>query len=305
MSATSTRGIKKRIQSAKNIKQITKALEMVSASKMRRAQEKALTTRPYSTKIHEILKQLVGKVEREKHPLLHSSDEKQGSIAVVLISSDRGLCGALNSNLFRALEDFKTNLGTQRPEEILSFEFISIGRKSREYILKTGQSLHAEFTNFPEKPDFEDILPISRLAIEGFTSDKFKEIYLVYTAFISTLKQEVENYKLLPIEPKQIKSITQEETGPQFERRNYIFEPSVGRVIDSLLPHYIEIEIYQTILEAFASEHSARMVAMRNASDNATEVIDDLTLIYNKKRQQSITNEISDLVTSRLAVASQ
>lgn len=293
--------VKRRIRSAKNIQQITKAMEMVSASKMRRAQDQALTARPYATKLREMLTQLVGRITLEEHEMLSPPAAREGNTAIILISTDRGLCGALNSNLFRATEEFKTSLSQARPEETFLFEFIAIGRKSREYVLKTGQLLHAEFTNLPERPTFDDILPISRLSIDGFTSGKFKEIYVLYTDFISTLKQDVSSIRLLPLEPKRLETESPEES--KAERKEYIFEPNPDAVLDALLPHYIEIQIFQTYLEAQASEHSARMVSMRNASDNASEIISYLTLIYNKQRQQAITSELADMITSRQAVA--
>lgn len=299
MSSTTIKAIKRRIKSAKNIHQITKAMEMVSASKMRRAQKKALTTRPYSTKLKEILSQLASQVDTEKHKMFQVQKQARGTIGIILVSSDRGLCGALNTNLFRTTEEFKSQLEKDRTQEVVSYEFISLGRKAREYVLKTGQNLHAEFTDLAEKPKFDDALPISRLAIEGFQTGKFTEIYLVYTAFISTLNQEVNSLRLLPIEKHKLQEISLES---RTNAKEYIFEPSAKKVLDSLLPHYIEMQVYQTILEALASEHSARMVSMRNASDNAKEIIADLTLIYNNKRQQAITSEISDLTTSRLAV---
>jgi F-type H+-transporting ATPase subunit gamma len=294
------RSLKRRIRSAKNIKQITKAMEMVAASKMRRSQEKALTTRPYSLKIKLILGQLGGQIETEKHPMLKLPEDKGGSIGIILISSDRGLCGALNTNLFRITEDFKLALGQEKPDEVLSFDYITVGKKAREYVLKTGQSLYAEFTNFPEKPLFQDVLPIARLAIDGFNTDKFKEIHILYTAFITTLKQEVKSARVIPIETEKLKA--EMPTTPR-PFREYIFEPSPDAMLDTVLPHYIEMQVYQAIIEARASEHSARMVSMRNASDNASEIISELTLVFNKQRQQSITNEIADIVTSREAVS--
>lgn len=296
---TSVKTIKRRIRSAGNIQKITKAMEMVSASKMRRAQEKALVTRPYSTKIRELLSHLAGQIDTKKHPMLRVHSIGKGSIGVILVATDRGLCGALNTNLFRELEDFTRGYEDERREEVLEFEYIAVGRKAREYLLKNGAQLYAEFTHFPEKPQFDDILPISRLALDGFKSNKFLEVYLIYTGFISTLRQEVNITRILPLEKREIQLTT---GGPREEYREYIFEPDPDTVLDALLPHYIEMQIYQVLLEALASEHSARMVTMRNASDNATEVIADLTLLYNKQRQQMITSEIADLVTSRLAV---
>lgn len=292
-----SRTIKRRIRSAHNIKQITKAMEMVSASKMRRAQEKAIMTRPYSTRIREILVGLATQIDSRKHPMLRQS-RKHGSIGIILIATERGLCGALNSNLFRSLEEFISFISRERPEEALTMEFIIVGRKAREYILKSGKLLFAEFTHFPQRPRFDDVLPIARLAIDGFQTHKFREVYLVYTAFVSTLKQEVASTRLLPLESAEF----QRESTLPLQYREYIFEPSPDEALESLLPHYIEMQIFQTILEALASEHSARMVAMHNASDNATEIINDLTLMYNKQRQQAITNEIADLTTSRLAL---
>ena len=292
--------IKRRIRSAKNIKQITKAMEMVAASKMRRAQEKALTTRPYSTKLREILSQLATRIRSDKHPMLRSFPDSIGATGIILISSDRGLCGALNTNLFRAMEEFKLALHEEMREQMLSFEYIAVGRKSRDYVLKTGQALYAEFTNLPERPKFEDVSPIAKLAIEGFMSGKFKQVYIVYTDFVTTLKQEVNSFRLLPIETKKLKEPAETLIRPM---KDYLFEPDADTVMEALLPHYIEMQVYQTALEALASEQSARMVAMKSASDNAAEIIQDLTLIYNKDRQQSITSEIADLVTSRKALS--
>ncbi len=293
--------VKRRIRSAKNIKQITKAMEMVSASKMRRSQENALSTRPYSTKLKEVLSELASQTKTDIHPMLKTPDTTKGVVGIILVSSDRGLCGALNSNLFRATEEFLDTLGQERPEEIVSFEFIAVGKKAREFVLKTGRTLHAEFTNIQESPKFEDVLPITHLAIEGFSHGRYKEIFIVYTDFISTLRQEVNSLRLLPVETRKLEEVQRDD--PNRPYREYIFEPDIDVVIDQILPHYIEIQTYQTILEALASEHSARMVAMRNASENATEIIVDLTLAYNKQRQQSITNELSDLITSRIAVS--
>ncbi|MCH7951865.1 ATP synthase F1 subunit gamma [Patescibacteria group bacterium] len=292
--------IKRRIRSAKNIQQITKAMTMVAASKMRRSQEKALSTRPYSIKLREILAQLAAQVVTEKHKMLQSA-QKEGTIGIMLISSDRGLCGALNTNLFRTTEEFKLSLSQQRPEATLEFEFITIGRKAREYVLRTGQLLHAEFTHFPERPSFEDILPITRLAIDGFLSGKFKEMYAVYTDFISTLRQEVDAFRILPVEAKKLELT--EAQRPSRLHKEYIFEPNADAVFDALLPHYIEMQVFQIVLEAQASEHSARMVAMRNASENASEIISDLTLQYNRQRQQAITYELADMITARQAVS--
>ena len=228
------------------------------------------------------------------------SKSAKASTAIILVSSDRGLCGSLNTNLLRSTEDFQQEMGKDKPQELINYDFIAVGRKAREYILKNGYTLYAEFTNLPERPSFEDILPISRIAVEGFLEERFKEIYLLYTAFITTLKQEVKVIRLLPVEAKDISPKPSDLSEPYKE---YIFEPSPYKVLEKLLPHYVEIQTYQAILEAQASEHSARMVSMRNASDNATEIIGELSLIYNKQRQQSITNEILDLITSRSAVS--
>lgn len=298
--SSSVKIIKRRIRSARNIKQITKAMEMVSAAKMRRAQEKALTTRPYSTKIREVLGQLSGQIDTLRHPMLRDAVGRSGSIGVILIATDRGLAGALNTNLFRELEMFIRTLEKERREEVISFEYIAVGRKAREYILSSGSILHAEFTHFPEKPQFEDILPIARLSLDGFLTQKFKEVYVVYTGFVSILRQEVHISRILPVEKVYIDT---ERERPREAMKEYIFEPDADAVLEALLPHYIEMQIYQVMLEALASEHSARMVAMRNASDNATEIISELTLDFNKQRQQVITAEISDMVTSRLAVS--
>ena len=295
--------IKRRIKAAKNITQITKAMEMVAASKMRRAQEKALASRPYALKLDNLLKRMSSLIDPQEHLLLSTrAPEKTNAIAVLAISPDKGLCGSLNSNLFRNLEKLETDLGEKHPNIPITVEYIAVGKKAREYILKTGRPLYAEFLSIPDRPAYEDTLPISHLLLKDFTSNRFFKVYLIYTNFLTTLSQKPDSLKLLPID-------TEEITEPGFDQEvkadgasDYLFEPDSATILNWLLPYYFELQIYQKILEAQASEHSARMVAMRNASDNANDIVKYLNLEYNRKRQASITNEIADIVTSRLAV---
>jgi len=300
----STRGVKQRIKAAKNITQITKAMEMVAAAKMRRSQNKALSSRPYSTKLLSILSQMSTQINKNLHPFLRHNKNATNNILLIVVSSDRGLCGALNTNLFRGIEEFMEQISAERYTMPLSYEYITVGRKAREFILKSGKALHAEFTNFPERPTFSDTLPISKLAIEGFKTCRFREAYIVYMDFVSTIKQIVKVDRLLPIVKKDISDISKEQ--PQIEPGHfiprYLFEPNSEEVLNWLLPYFIETQIFQKILESQASEHSARMVTMRNASENAKEVVAELSLMYNRQRQQNITNQIAEIVTSTMAL---
>lgn len=291
-----TRLIKRRIKTTKNIHQITKAMEMVAASKMRRAQEQATASKPYSGKLQETLRRIAqtGSSLWQIHPLLRKNTV--GKHVVLLVSSDKGLTGGLATNLFRGTEDFKFS----HPEINGGFEFIVVGRKAREYALKTGATITAEFSNLPERLHFTDSLPISRLILDGYKTKKFRKVTIIYMDFISTLIQKVSVNQLLPIEiaPEILakpEEVIERDVAAHYD---YVFEPSPKEILQWLLPYYIEIEIYQTLLEAKASEHSARMVAMKNASDNAKEIMGDLTLEYNKSRQASITSELLDIITA-------
>jgi F-type H+-transporting ATPase subunit gamma len=276
-------------------------MQMIAASRMRRAQEQALASRPYAAKCWEILIHLAaqtGNIE-QLHPLLM---QRKGvkNIGIVLITSDRGLAGAYNSNIIRRTLRFMRE--NSREEARL----IAVGRKGRDLMIRFGRKVVAEFTDLPPRPSALDIAPIARLAIDGFLSGEFDEVYLAYTDFINTLSQDPTIRLLLPIRPGQIESkvmseyLGQEQT---MSKAEYIYEPSPEMLLDTILPRFTELQVYQAVLEARASEESARMVAMRNATDNANDLIGDLTLTYNKARQDAITKEMLDIAGGAEALA--
>lgn len=279
----SSRVIKRRIKSAKNIAQITKAMQMVAASKMKKAQNQAINTRPYANELLTAVNSLRGKVDPSIHPLLSSKEE--GVEAVVLIAPDKGLCGGLVTNLSRSLLDKNKNTS-----------FIVLGKKGRDTVLRLGLNIEAYFDLGISQPKYEIVPPIAETIIAGFISGKYSKVSVVYTKFINTLSQKPITETILPLS---IEKILDEE---QKNFKEYIFEPNPNHVLDALLPHYVEMELYQIILESYASEQSARMMAMKNASDNAKDIIGELTLSYNKIRQALITNEIADIATSAMTV---
>jgi F-type H+-transporting ATPase subunit gamma len=283
------REIRRRIQSIKNTSQITRAMEMVAASKMRRAQQAVTASRPYSERLRLMIGDLAAMAEDEEartaFPLLERREIKRSQM--MLITADRGLAGAFNSNVIRRGIQFMR----EREEGYENIDTIAIGRKGRDYLNRFGQPLVADFTNLPDRLTIDDVRPMIQIATEDFISGKVDAVYAVYTQFVNTLRQEPRVLQILPIE-------TPEETG---EVRDYIFEPDPATVLNELLPRYIEVQIYQTLLESVASEHSARMVAMRNATDNAKEIQEELTMTYNKARQAQITAEVSEIAAGAVA----
>lgn len=285
----STRQLRNRIRSVRNTAKITKAMELVAASKMRRAQERLLASRPYSEKMVEFLADLVPRLpagEESGHALLEVRPVR--AVGVIHITSDRGLAGGLNSNVNRSLTKLLS-------DESVPANIIAVGKKGRDFLLRTRQNVVAEFTGLPDYPEPSDTRPIATVARDAFEAGEVDKVLISYTRYYSTASQKPEAFQLLPVIPPS------EEAGAVTS--DYIVEPDVVSVLDALLPRYIEVVVYQAILEAIGSEHSARTVAMRNASDNAKEMIDDLTLAYNKARQESITAELLDLVGGVSAVA--
>lgn len=297
----SLREIRQRIRSVKNIAQITRAMQMVAASKMRRAQEQALASRPYAAKTWEILTHLSaqrGNAE-QLHPLLAQRDQIK-NVAVILITSDKGLAGAYNGNIIRAAIRFMRSNNREKAS------LITVGRKGRDFMIRFGRKVLAEFTDLPARPTSLDIAPIARIAIDGFLAEEFDEVYLGYTDFINTLTQEPTLRLLLPIRPGAIESkVMSEYLGQEttMSTAEYLYEPNPTTLLDTILPRFTELQIYQAFLEARASEESARMVAMRNATENANELIGDLTLVYNKARQDAITKELLDIAGGAEALA--
>ncbi|MBI5414270.1 ATP synthase F1 subunit gamma [Candidatus Peregrinibacteria bacterium] len=275
--------IKLRTRSVKSTQKITKAMEMVAASKMRFAQRQSLKGRPYITKLSEMIGEVVFTNEPPIfHPFLQKNTEAN-QVAYILLTSNRGLCGGFNSNVIR------TMLEILHEKKHLKELVITVGTKGRQAMERVGKSLLAEFSTLPEKPTFLDTLGMSTVVIEDFLSGKYQEVWLVYNHFYSTLSQRPVVKKLLPFEP------STEDFQPS-EKRDYIFESDKKDLSNELLRMYIETSIYQTVLESIASEHSARMMAMKKASENAKEIVSNLTLHYNKARQSKITTEILEVV---------
>ncbi len=283
--------LKRRISTAQNISKITKAMEMVAASKMKKAQDQALASRPYAESLFNSLKMLAGKTDSSLHPLL--SHHETGKDVALIISTDKGLCGSLNTNLFKALSHWK-----QLQEQPI---VIAIGKKAVKYARTYGYELEAQFTEIPDQVSVNDLLPISTLIIDGFLKKEFRSVTLIYTDFINTLTQTTAVAKLLPLETPS--SHADDPTDIEPMEAAYVFEPSPKVILDELLPYYVENAIYQSLLEAKASEQSARMVAMKNASENANELMSELELMFNKTRQESITNELLEITTATLTLS--
>jgi len=306
---SSTRLIKRRIKSSKNIAQITKAMEMVSASKMKQAQIMALSSRPYTEKMYQVITSLSSKAQHHidhfllKDPRLNWPEDKKFNVLIILLSTDKSLCGGLNTNLFRGLENWLKQMKTElKLPPKTKLNFITIGKKAKEHILKSNRFLLAEFPQFGDKPHFKDILPISKMIIDGFKKGEFQMAFLSFMEFISTISQQLKVKQLLPIRASEISVDTSDEDAPTLMPTDYIFEPSPMEIFNHLLPQYIELQLYHVLLESLASEHSARMVAMKSANENALDIVKDLTLEYNQVRQSKITNELLDVIGARMAL---
>ena len=290
-----TREIRRRIKSVKNTAQITKAMQMVAASKMRKAQQAALAGREYSALLNRVLVSLRDRVDPNAHPLLTERPGKRE--LVILISTDKGLCGALNTNLFRE---------TSRLEQSET-SFIANGRKGVQYLARSKRNLLADFA-MKDNPGFAETKQISKFALEKFVSGEVDKVTVAYTRFVNTLTQQPTLRTLLPISPFDLPGAKEEKdaalaTNAQANHFGYIFEPSAEQVLDSILPEYVHFQVYQMALDSRASEHSARMVAMKSATDNAKQIVKDLTLEYNKVRQAAITTELLEITTAQMALA--
>jgi F-type H+-transporting ATPase subunit gamma len=286
------REIRRRIHSVKNIAQVTRALEAVSASNVRRAQAQVLATRPYAEKSWQVLTDLASQTVAGGllHPLLTCRSEVR-TVGIVLLTGDRGLCGAFNYNMVRTTMDFVDRRGK-------AVQLVTVGRKGRDLMWRAGYSIVAEFSNLPPSPSAPDVTPIARTAMDDFLQEKVDEVYLAYTDFINMLKQVPAVKRLLPIRPGEVATQAMGEYVEDVSvggTAEYLYEPSPQVILDAVLPRFTELQVYQAVLESLASEHAARMIAMRNATESAEELIDDLTLSYNKARQQAITSEILDI----------
>ena len=280
----SQRDIRRRIGAVRNIKQITRAMQFVAASKLRRAQEATLASRPYSDKIDEVLADLAAVLGGEDHPLL--AEREGGKRLIVLITTDRGLAGPLNTNTIR----FAAREITQHQGDLA---VVTVGRKGRDAMRRARVPLEAHFAGFGDRPSFADVIPLARLVSDGFLDGSVSTVDILYTRFVSTLVQRPAVDRLLPVEPTED---TEGIPGGQF-----IFEPNPAAVLTQLLPRYVATRLFQAVLESKASEESSRMVAMKNATENAEDLISDLTLSYNKVRQANITREMIEIATGAQA----
>lgn len=283
------REVRLRIRSVKNIAQVTRALQAVSASKVRKAMQAMMNTRPYATKAWQVLTHIAAQPGRDNlHPLLTERDEVT-KVLVVLVTGDRGLAGAYNANIVRFVMQKFQNYH-------VPVNYVTVGRKGRDMMIRRRQNVIAEYSNLPAAPNFEDVSAIGRQAVDEFLEGHVDEVYLVYTDFVNMVSQIPTIKKLLPLEVDGGEGLV--EAFGQGERglaAAYIYEPGQEELLDEIVPRFTALQVYQAIMESLASEHAARMVAMKNATDSATSLAEGLQLEYNKARQQSITNEMLDI----------
>lgn len=273
------REVKRRIRSVENVSKITRAMEAVASFKMKRAQDQALASKPYAEKAWELLLHLAGQTRGDPvHPLCRERPVE--TIGLILITADRGLCGTLNQNIIHEAMDF-----IKAQEHRL--ELITVGRKGRDAMLRRGRKIRADFSLVHDPPRLEEATPIARVAIEDFLNGIFDEVHLAYTQFINMFTRRPIIVKLLPIRPH---------AEDHHEWGEYIYEPSEKAILEEVVPRFTELKVYQAVLEASASEHSARMIAMREATENATEMTEELNLEFFRARQQAITREIMDII---------
>jgi F-type H+-transporting ATPase subunit gamma len=284
-----TKEIRMKIRSVQNTRKITKAMEMVAASKMRRAQERMRAARPYAEKIRNVAAHISHANPEYRHPFLVARDTVK-RVGIVVITTDKGLCGALNTNVLRlALTQYKE--WQAQGEEI---DVCCIGNKGLGFMQRLGANVMSQVTNLGDRPQLEALIGAVKIMLDGYSSDRFDRLLLFYTRFINTMKQEPVMEQLLPLSGERL--------GSPEGSWDYLYEPDARLVMEQVLTRYIEAIIYQTVAENMASEQSARMVAMKAASDNAGTLIDELTLVYNKNRQAAITKEIAEIVGGAAAV---
>jgi F-type H+-transporting ATPase subunit gamma len=287
----SLRDIRRRIRGVRNTAQITKAMELVAASRMRRAQQRVVAARPYAETMRTFIEELsavaTGQSADELHPLLEQ--RAVDTVGIILLTTDRGLCGALNTNTIRRASELIL-------AQTQTVELLTIGRKGQDFMARRGYTIFASVTALGDRPSYDQVIPIARNVMDSFMERRMDECFLVYPEFVSTLTQRPKVQRILPIAP----------TGDAPAKSiDYIFEPDPRSILEELLPRYVEVLIYEAILEMQASEQSARMVAMRNANQNAQDLIKDLTLVYNKTRQAAITREVTEIASAAEFMASQ
>lgn len=289
----SLREIRGRIRGTKNMAKITQAMQMVASSKMRRAQERVEQSRPYTEQLRALVSRLAtASGENLDSELALLIQRPVRNVGIVLIAPDRGLCGALPANINRFAAQTAQQQITAVAEEgrQADLSYVAVGRRGRDFLLRTQQNLVAEFTNLGDRPSMNDASAIAQVAVDAFLNEEVDVVYLVYAQFINTATQRPIAVQLLPVQPP----VEQEEQ--QANEIDYIYEPNAQEIFQALLPRYVDIQVYQALLDTLASFYSAQMVAMKNATDSANELIQDLTLTYNKARQAAITTQILEVV---------
>lgn len=279
----SLKSIKKRIVSVKNTRQITKAMKMVSAAKLRRAQENVVAARPYAKKLGEVLQSLAANLEGDIHPLLEKREAKK--LLLIVLTSDRGLCGGFNSNLCKAADRFIK----EKKDTFEQISIMTVGRKGYEF-LKSRYTIYKNFANVLAKPNYQTAAMLAQEVIDGFVAEEYDQVELLYNSFRTVMTQDITFEQMLPV--AQEESVDSEETPVEF-----IYEPSVSDLLAEILPKNIEVQIFKAMLEMVAGEHGARMTAMDSASKNANEMIGKLTLQYNRARQAAITTELMEIIS--------
>jgi F-type H+-transporting ATPase subunit gamma len=296
----SLREIRGRIRATKNMAKITQAMQMVASSKMRRAQERVEHSRPYTEQLRALVSRLAAvSGEGLENELTLLKQRPVRNIGFVLMTPDRGLCGALPANINRHAAQTAQQQVAQVTEQgrQAGLSYIAVGRKGRDFLLRTRQNMAAEFTNLGDRPSMNDASAIAQVAVEAFVSGEVDVVYLVYPQFINTVVQKPIAVQLLPVQPP-----TEEEGGEGQGESDYIYEPDAQEIFKNLLPRYVDVQVYQALLDTLASFYSAQMVAMKNATDSANDLIQDLTLTYNKARQAAITTQILEVVSGAEAL---
>ncbi|MEM9321294.1 MAG: F0F1 ATP synthase subunit gamma [Pseudomonadota bacterium] len=286
---SNAREIRGKIKSVKNTKKVTKALEMVSASKIRKAEEQMARTRPYARMMKQVAGHIAEANPEYTHPFMVERDEVKG-VGFILITTDRGLCGGLNTNIFKQA----LTVMREWDEKGANVEMVTIGRKGNSFFKRLGANIAAHIEHLGEQPQLNDIIGVVKVMMDKYRDGELDRVYLLYNDFVNTMTQRPMVDQLLPLPHL--------EDTEMRENWDYLYEPSAQEVLDDVLVRYIEVEVYQGVVENLASEHAARMVAMKAASDNANELIDELTLKYNKARQAAITQELSEIVGGAAAI---
>ena len=281
--------IRTKIKSVENTRKITKAMEMVAASKMRKAQERMLKARPYGEKIRRVAAHLSHALSEYKHPFLEKRDQIK-KVGIILVTSDKGLCGGLNTNVLRQLVNKMRELDGQK----VNVQVTAIGSKGFAFLQRNGAEIASQAVGLGDNPHIDSLIGPVKVQIDAYNAGEIDELHIAYTRFVNTMRQEPVVEQLLPLPGDTV--------GSESSRWDYVYEPDAKSVIDDLLVRYLEALVYQSVAENIASEQSARMVAMKAASDNAKNVIEELKLVYNKTRQAAITKELSEIVSGAAAV---